>query len=59
MDFCRFRVKNRLIMWSNNAFFLFFIPLMGEGFEDQLLIKLCVFDVQVSLGKQMLSKTSC
>lgn len=39
--------------------FSFFFPLMGEGFKDQLLIKLCVFDVQVSLGKQMLSKTSC
>ncbi len=38
---------------------LFSFFLMGEGFEDQLLIKLCIFDVQVSLGKQMLSKTSC
>ncbi len=45
-------------MWSNNAFFLVLFFFDG-GFEDQLLIKLCVFDVQVSLGKQMLSKTSC
>lgn len=37
-----------------------FFSLMGEGFKDQLLIKLCIFDVQVSLGKQMLFlKTSC
>lgn len=38
---------------------MLFFPLMGEGFKDQLLLKLYIFGVQVSSEKKMLSKTSC